>query len=169
MSWINWLLDVKDYHLAARYAGIDPVTNKLLAGTNLLIFLVHFVLALMLLTFVIKKPEYYRSNKHRWIGWLFAFFVLFTGGTHLVRAITYYVPLYNLLLAVNIATVIIAWTLVWMSIPLMLAKDESIRQIDTVKLYEEVQHLRKELAEREARLNELISSLKSLPEIKRAT
>jgi len=133
----------------------EPGLIWLHAASDVLIALAYFSIPLAIVTFLRERRDF----EYRWVGWLFAAFILACGTSHVLAVVTLWQPYYWLEGAVkaitalvSIATAVLLWPLI--SKALALPSPAQMRQANT-ELASVVQRLER----REIELMELTASL----------
>jgi PAS domain S-box-containing protein len=93
-------------------------------GSDLFIWLAYMSIPVVLLWYIRR----WNSSPARWLGYLFAAFILACGFTHLADGLMFYYPAYRFAGLLKLVTAIVSWATVFVLIPMAPRLLESLRE-----------------------------------------
>jgi PAS domain S-box-containing protein len=101
-NMVSWLLDRATFTPHGFCLLWDPVLVNVEAASDAVIALAYFSIPLALIAFVVRR----RDLAFPWIFGLFGAFILLCGSTHVLEAVTFWLPMYNLEATLKVLTAI---------------------------------------------------------------
>ncbi len=155
------LLDTSDWPPRWVCGKWSEFHGWLYISSDLLIWLAYFLIPVILIWFIQKQP----NIPFLPVFWLFGLFIIFCGATHLLDALIFWWPAYRLSALLKFATAIISMFTVFALI-LDLPKALNFNTSDNIKHKEQLansdQHWKKELEEKNNKINSLMNEIAEL-------
>jgi hypothetical protein len=109
IEFFQKLLDTADWPPRWVCGNWSDFHGWLYIGSDIAIWLAYFILPVVIIWFVTKRP----NVPFLPVFWLFAAFILFCGSTHLIDAVIFWSPVYRLSALVKFMTAIISFATVF--------------------------------------------------------
>lgn len=114
-EWLSWLFDSDPFVPRPQCGGWSEGLIWFTMTSDVLIWLAYMAIPLGLFYVGRKRPDF----PHRGIIWLFVFFIVTCGFTHLLDVFTFYDPMYRLSGAVRGLTAAASWLTVIALVPVL--------------------------------------------------